>query len=88
MPDAPILAWVCTAKDGISDPPDPCIVYAQRRSQAMKIAYNNGPGFDMVDYTDIRCRRAPEHDGTGQGIGMYNPEDGSWYHETFRRYGR
>ena len=84
-----IKAWVCTVKDDpekYPDPPEPCVVYARTRSQACKIAYNNGPGFDNVDYVDIRARRFPENDGMGEGFGMYNPEDGSWYTESFRRF--
>ena len=84
--DCRIKAWVCTANTKYSEPPEPCVVYASRRSQAIKIAYNNGPGFDNLDFTDIRCRRSPENDGNDRGFGMYNPEDGTWYTESFRRF--
>ena len=56
----PTLAWECSGTS-VEGTPDPCIVYAQRRSQAKKVAHNHGPGFDMIDFTDIRCRRRPAH---------------------------
>jgi len=84
-----IVAWVCTAKiDPVKypEPPEPCIVYAVKRSQACKIAYSHGNGFDVVDYIDIRARRAPEHDGEDRGFGMYDPDTGKWLVESFRRF--
>ena len=83
MRNSDIRAWRCSAHTGHLDP-DSCIVFARRRSQAKKIAYDHGPGFDQVNWMDIRCRRAPEFDGTGgPDCGMYN-EDGSWHIQTFR----
>jgi len=86
--DPRIMAWVCTAKVGHPHPPEPVVVYAARRAQAVKIAYNHGPGFDMVDYIDIRCRRFPVNDGNDSGFGMYDPETGEWIVESFRRFYR
>ena len=64
----------------------PVVVYAARRSQACKIAYNHGPDFDTIDYTDIRCQRSPDQDGGGEGFGMYDPESGEWLVESFRQF--
>lgn len=89
-PDPRILAWVCRAKDGhpFGESTGPVVVYAAKRSQAIKIAFNHGNGFDVLDFTDIRCRRFPEEDGGGRGFGMYDPDTGKWLVESFRHFFR
>ena len=81
-----VRAWTCTGFTGYLDP-SPCVVFARRAGQAKQIALNHGPGFDAVNYNDIRVRRAPEHDDkqpTSNSVGMFNA-DGSFHHESFKR---